>query len=79
MDRFNSNEAAPKSRTQKPPLFAWAQKGTKWVHSMRVRLDRAHVSCVFPGNKSATTASCALRFSVVTACVYVSSVTRIVE
>jgi hypothetical protein len=34
---------------------------------MGVRLDRAHLSCVFPGNKSATTASCALRFSVVTA------------
>src|ERR1700676_654833 len=54
---------------QKSSVFPWAQKGTKWVHSMRVRLDRAHVSCVFPGNKSATTASCALRFSVVTACV----------
>ena len=31
--------------------------------------SRAYVSCVFSRNKSATTASCALRFSVVTACV----------
>src|SRR5215471_18796775 len=35
----------------------------------RVRPSRAYASCVFSGNKSATTASCALRFSVVTACV----------
>jgi hypothetical protein len=41
--------------------------------------SRAYVSCVFSRNKSATTASCAFRFSVVTACVYVSRVTRIVE
>ena len=39
----------------------------------------AYVSSVFSGNNSATTASCAVRFSAVTACVYVSSVTRIVE
>src|SRR6266478_4065225 len=40
---------------------------------------RAYVSSVFSGNNSATTAACAVRFSAVTACVYVSSVTRIVE
>ena len=45
----------------------------------RVFPSRAYVSCVFSRNKSATTASCAFRFSVVTACVYVSRVTRIVE
>src|SRR5258708_7233372 len=45
----------------------------------RVFPSRAYVSCVFSRNKSATTACCAFRFSVVTACVYVSRVTRIVE
>src|ERR1700676_1069806 len=45
----------------------------------RVFPSRAYVSCVFSRNNSATTASCAFRFSVVTACVYVSRVTRIVE
>src|SRR4029077_15968892 len=35
----------------------------------RVFPSRAYVSCVFSRNKSATTASCAFRFSVVTACV----------
>src|SRR6266478_1338247 len=40
---------------------------------------RAYVSSVFSGNNSATTAACAVRFSAVTACVYVLSVTRIVE
>jgi hypothetical protein len=40
---------------------------------------RVYVSSVFSGDNSATTAACAVRFSAVTACVYVSSVTRIVE
>src|SRR6266481_1273685 len=40
----------------------------------RVCPSRAYVSCVFSRNKSATTSSCALRFSVVTTCVYVSRV-----
>src|ERR1700746_507352 len=35
----------------------------------RVFPSRAYVSCVFSRNKRATTASCAFRFSVVTACV----------
>jgi hypothetical protein len=35
----------------------------------RVCPGGAYVSCVFSRNKSATTASCALRFSAVTACV----------
>src|SRR5258708_18955088 len=56
--------------------------GTKW-HKIGTRHGvcpgRAYVSSVFSGNNSATTAACAVRFSAVTACVYVSSVTRIVE
>ena len=59
--------------------FSAGTKRHKIGTGNRVFPSRAYVSCVFSRNKSATTASCAFRFSVVTACVYVSRVTRIVE
>jgi hypothetical protein len=70
------SQNAGQVKTARVPIPNCLNRG---VHPNGACPGRAYVSSVFSGNNSATTAACALRFSAVTACVYVSSVTRIVE
>ena len=67
-----SSPVVPAILLKNLPKLLYFRVGTK-RHKIgtenRVCPSRAYASRVFPGNSSATTASCALRFSVVTACV----------
>ena len=64
-----SSPVVPAIHSQELIETAPFSRGHKIGTETRVCVGRAYVSCAFSGNKSGTTASCAFRFSVVTACV----------